>query len=223
MKFPVLSYFGVLFLTFFTCIVAIPHASPSTTGSQLAGPTEILNLASDLLAVQTVGAQTTPAGIEDLCDKFDLSRLQASGYNITTIKNVFCQAASSTGTLPSLAEVQRLTVEYSSWIWIFQAVGALGNDQVLLQQLCKSINVASSFSVGQNGTLVKNTICDVANGNPLPDVPVPRFESEGSKDGGFTDGQEIPPKDTTPTSTPTPAHKGPKYHSRPHYPFNTAF
>ncbi|KAL8777262.1 MAG: hypothetical protein Q9213_007933 [Squamulea squamosa] len=219
MKSLVLSYFGVLFVTFFTCIVAIPQASPSTTGTvnpsqsipQLAGPTEILNLASDLLAIQIVGAQTTPAGIDELCDEFDLSRLQASGYNITTIKTVFCQVASRTATIASLTEVQRLTVEYSSWIWIFQAVGALGNDQVLLQQLCKSINVASSFSVGQNGTLVKNTICDVANGNPLPDVPVPSFE------------QEVPAKDTTSTPTPTPAHKGPKYHSRPHYPFNTAF
>ncbi|KAL8862622.1 MAG: hypothetical protein Q9178_001120 [Gyalolechia marmorata] len=225
-----LSYIAVLFVTF-SSINAIPTSDPSTPAPvnaseptpQLATTADILNLASDLLAVQIVGTQSTPAEIAELCSEFDFSRLLASGYNVTTIENVFCQAA-SLAAIPSLTEIQQLTVEYSSWIWIYQAVGALNNDLDLLKQLCESINVASAFGVGQNGTLVKTTICNVANGPGLPEVPVPQFESEGSEgleDDGSTDSTEDSSEATTSTrSTPTP--KGPKHHSFPHYPFRTA-
>ncbi|KAL8920433.1 MAG: hypothetical protein Q9172_004480 [Xanthocarpia lactea] len=247
-----LSYIAVLFVTF-SSIKAIPTSDPSTPAPvnasqptpQLATTADILNLASDLLgksclqlfittskthspAVQIVGTQSTPAEIAELCSEFDFSRLLASGYNVTTIENVFCQAA-SLATIPSLTEIQELTVEYSSWIWIYQAVGALNNDLDLLKQLCESINVASAFSVGQNGTLVKTTICNVANGLGLPEVPVPQFESEGSEgsegleglDDGSTETTEDSSEETASTpSTPTP--KGPKHHSFNNYPFHTA-
>ncbi|KAL8904773.1 MAG: hypothetical protein Q9171_006934 [Xanthocarpia ochracea] len=230
MKSFVLSYIAVLFVTF-SSMNAIPTSDPSTPAPvnasqptpQLATTADILNLASDLLAVQIVGTQSTPAEIAELCSEFDFSRLLASGYNVTTIQNVFCQAANRTGTIPSLTEIQQLTVEYSSWIWIYQAVGALNNDLGLLKQLCESINVASAFSVGQNGTLVKTTICNVANGLGLPEVPVPQFQSEVAEDGGLTDPAEDASEETTSTpSTPTPTPKGPKHHSFPYYTFHTA-
>ncbi|KAL8755459.1 MAG: hypothetical protein Q9199_003643 [Rusavskia elegans] len=190
-----LLYFGALFVTLFSCILALPQGYESNLGPvnasqpvpQLANIADILSLSSDLLAIQLVGAQATDRDIGKLCDEFDLIRLRDSGYVTYRMQHVFCQAASVTSSFPSLSEVQRLTVEYSSYIWIYQAVGALNNDRVLIKQLCDSINVASAFGVGQNGTLVKTTICNYANGIELPKPGEPWFEDERFNDGGFTD------------------------------------
>lgn len=127
-------------------------------------------------AVQLVGAQTTPQALKNLCTDFDLSGLAAGGYNTTSLKSIFCEAASGLApALPPPDEVRALTIEYSSWIWIFQAVGALKNDNNRLKLLCHLIDVPSAFSVGQNGTLVKDQICNVGNGGELPTVPLPSF------------------------------------------------
>ncbi|KAL8694193.1 MAG: hypothetical protein Q9224_003617, partial [Gallowayella concinna] len=72
-----------------------------------------------------------------------------------------------------------LTVEYSTWIWIYQAIGVVKNSPRRLQKLCELIDVAGSFNVGQNGTLVKTTICNAAKGVALPAVPVPKFSLKG--------------------------------------------
>ncbi|KAI4265490.1 MAG: hypothetical protein L6R38_009389 [Xanthoria sp. 2 TBL-2021] len=190
-----LLYFGSTLVTLFSCILALPQGYEFNLGSvnasqpvpQLANIADILSLSSDLLAIQLVGAQATDRDIAKLCTDFDLTRLRASGYVTYRMQHVFCQAASVTASFPSLTEVQRLTVEYSSYIWIYQAVGALNNDKVLIKQLCDSINVASAFGVGQNGTLVKTTICNYANGIELPKPDAPWFEDERFNDGGFTD------------------------------------
>ncbi|KAL8868938.1 MAG: hypothetical protein Q9198_008016 [Flavoplaca austrocitrina] len=133
--------FGVLFVTSLSGVLAIPQDYSTNPGSvnatqpapqPLPQPEDILTLASDLLAVQLVGAQPDQKALEDLANNFPLVRLRASGYDTTRMKSVFSQAASVTASLPSLTEVQRLTVEYSSYIWIYQAVGALNKDKVLI-------------------------------------------------------------------------------------------
>ncbi|KAI4249060.1 MAG: hypothetical protein L6R42_009089 [Xanthoria sp. 1 TBL-2021] len=117
-----LLYFGALFVTLFSCILALPQGYESNLGPvnasqpvpQLANIADILSLSSDLLAIQLVGAQATDRDIGKLCDEFDLTRLRDSGYVTYRMQHVFCQAASVTSSFPSLSEVQRLTVEYSS-------------------------------------------------------------------------------------------------------------
>ncbi|KAL8848709.1 MAG: hypothetical protein Q9221_006253 [Calogaya cf. arnoldii] len=177
-------YFGTLFVTLFSCILAIPQAS---LPQQAANITNIASLASDVLAIQIVGAQATDREIGNLCGPFNLTRLRELGYVTYRMQHVFCEAASVVASFPSLTEVKRLTMEYSSYVWIYQAVGALNHDKVLIKQLCDSINVASSFEAGHNGTLVKTAICDYANGIELPKPDEPWFEDERFNDGGFTD------------------------------------
>ncbi|KAI4139458.1 MAG: hypothetical protein L6R39_006277 [Caloplaca ligustica] len=159
-------------------ITLLSGATASTVVARAGPPTnaDILNLATDTFAVQLVGAQTTPEGVKSLCTDFDLSSLTAGGYNATSLKEIFCQASSGlTPTLPSQSQIRALTIEYSSWIWIFQAVGALKNDKRRLRVLCSLIDVPAAFSVGQEGTLVKDQICDIGNGGELPSVPLPYF------------------------------------------------
>ncbi|KAI4229156.1 MAG: hypothetical protein L6R36_001113 [Xanthoria steineri] len=171
---------GATFVTLFSCIRALPQGYDYHLGSVNASqsvPTiaDILSLASDLLAVQIVGSQATPGDIAKLCTDFHFTRLRASGYVISRMQQVFCQAASVSASVPSLTEVQRLTSEYSSYIWIYQAVGALNGDKALIKKLCASINVASAFGVGQDGTLVKTAICNYAKGIELPKPDEPLF------------------------------------------------
>ncbi|KAI4233640.1 MAG: hypothetical protein LQ352_008231 [Teloschistes flavicans] len=165
-----LSCFLLLFTAFFSHVAA------------QAGPTiaNILNLSSELLAIQFVGAQTRPGALSGECAYFEGGQLQAEGYNTTAIKNIICQAdhVFSTDNLPSIEQTRNLTIQYSSWIWIFQAIGDLQNDKNRLKKLCSLIDVPSAYAIGQNGTLVKNVICSVANGAPLPTVPLPVYEKE---------------------------------------------
>ncbi|KAL8712547.1 MAG: hypothetical protein Q9225_006916 [Loekoesia sp. 1 TL-2023] len=179
-----LSYLFLFFTTLLSYVNAIPtiesitSALDSTIQARARVPTvpDIRNLAAELLAVQIIGAQATPGGIASLCADFDLSRLETEGYNTTSINHIFCQAASNTAApLPSIEEVTALVIQYSSWIWISQAVGALKGDAHRLKILCYLIDVPSAFSVGQNGTLVKDQICNVGNGGELPVVPLPAF------------------------------------------------
>ncbi|KAL8942328.1 MAG: hypothetical protein Q9216_001710 [Gyalolechia sp. 2 TL-2023] len=131
-----------------------------------------------------VGAQTTEAGVAFLCNGLDLSRLQAEGYNVTALKEIFCYAAGDQGEhpLPSIEKITANVINYSSWIWIFQAVGALKGDKHRLNLLCHLIDVGSAFSVGQNGTLVKDQICNVGKGGELPVVPIPYLTKDGIPD-----------------------------------------
>ncbi|KAL8779963.1 MAG: hypothetical protein Q9213_006688 [Squamulea squamosa] len=116
---------------------------------------------------------------------WDPTVFDKQGYNITALFNIFCEAAGAStnknrdiygGDAPSLEYIKNQTVTYSSYIWIYQAVGTLKGDQQRLKQLCELIDEAASFSVGQDGTLVKNSICNAANGVGLPpanELPVP--------------------------------------------------
>ncbi|KAI4267048.1 MAG: hypothetical protein LQ337_008545 [Flavoplaca oasis] len=178
--------FGLLFVTSLSGVLAIPQDYSTNPGSvnatqpapqplpQPESLNDTLTLASDVLAIQLVGAQPDQKALEELANNFPLVRLRASGYDTTRMHHVFSQAANVTASFPSLTE----------YIWIYQAVGALNKDKVLIQQLCDSINVAASFGIGHNGTLVKTTICDYANGIELPKPVAPRFEDKRFNDGG---------------------------------------
>ncbi|KAL9019888.1 MAG: hypothetical protein Q9185_002830 [Variospora sp. 1 TL-2023] len=151
---------------------------------------DILNLATDTFvilakrpapAVQLVGAQTTPDAIKSLCTDFDLSRLRASGYNTTSLTSIFCEASNVAPPLPTTEQLRALTQQYSSYIWIFQAAGALKGDPNRLKLLCYLIDIGGSFNIGQNGTLVKEQICNLGNGGELPVVvPLPSFTLPGN-------------------------------------------
>lgn len=176
-------YLVLLFTALSSCIKAVPTTGQSTletantiqARAQVPKNSAILNLATDVFAVQLVGTQTTEQGIQSLCNETDLSRLREEGYNTTALKEIFCDTASNPANrpLPSIAGITSNVINYSSWIWIFQAVGALKGDKHRLNLLCHLIDVESAFSVGQNGTLVKNQICNVGNGGELPVVPIP--------------------------------------------------
>ncbi|KAL8916195.1 MAG: hypothetical protein Q9208_008647 [Pyrenodesmia sp. 3 TL-2023] len=176
--------------TIISCIAAIPTGESTSsplppTLDDRAGPTEadVINIATTTFAIQLVGAQTTHAGIESLCKDFDVSRLVTLRYNATILNNVFCEASSRLApNLPLPEQVTAYTIQYSSWIWIYQAVGALKNDKNRLRLLCHLIDVPASFSVGQNGTLVKDQICNVGNGGELPTPPDVYFTLPGNPD-----------------------------------------
>ncbi|KAI4173715.1 MAG: hypothetical protein LQ346_008371 [Caloplaca aetnensis] len=180
----------ILLTIVISCITAIPTGDsiPATLHGTLearAGPTvaDIRNIATTTFAIQLVGAQTTHAGIKSLCEDFDVSRLVTLGYNATILNQVFCEANSRFAPdLPRPEQVTAYTIQYSSWIWIYQAVGALKDDQNRLRLLCHLIDVPASFSVGQNGTLVKDQICNVGNGAELPTPPDVYFTLPGNPD-----------------------------------------
>ncbi|KAL8715603.1 MAG: hypothetical protein Q9220_000939 [cf. Caloplaca sp. 1 TL-2023] len=164
-------------------IAAVISSTNAATVNPLPSLADTLNLASDTFAIQLVGAQSNLRGLESLCSTFDPTRLHASGYNVSSIHRIFCQAAFVTAqrgggsAVPEFSEVQALTMEYSSYLWIFQALGTLKGDEGSLKGLCESIDEGSAFIMGLNGTLVKNTVCGAANGDSLPSVGVPVFSS----------------------------------------------
>ncbi|KAL9597162.1 MAG: hypothetical protein Q9219_005328 [cf. Caloplaca sp. 3 TL-2023] len=185
-----LSSLLITFTTLLFCVTAVPTIDSTTSHpdniiqARAKVPTEFdtLNLATDLFeslmmikAIQLIGTQTNEQGINSLTT-IDLSRLQAQGYNVTSLRTIFSQAASAwREPFPPNEEITARVIKYSSWIWIFQAVGALKGDPHRLNLLCKLIDVPSAFSVGQNGTLVKEQICNVGSGGELPEVPLPNF------------------------------------------------
>ncbi|KAL8695214.1 MAG: hypothetical protein Q9218_000252 [Villophora microphyllina] len=166
----------------FSCVITVPadgSTISTSTATAKAGPNsnDVLNLASDLWAIQFLGSQNAPIALAVQCPYWDGGRFLAAGYNTTSIHDILCQANNvfAAADLPSIEQVRNLTIQYSSWIWIFQAVGAMQNDRGKLKELCRMIDVPSAFAIGQNGTLVKNTICSVAHGAALPTVPLPQF------------------------------------------------
>ena len=77
------------------------------------------------------------------------------GYNTTYITNEICTAAKQP-TLKTNAQIQNLTLEASSKIWIVQALGStLGNTKAL----CNIFSVEGGDAVGLDGAFVKQEIC----------------------------------------------------------------
>ncbi|KAL8800403.1 MAG: hypothetical protein Q9182_005205 [Xanthomendoza sp. 2 TL-2023] len=196
-----LSHLVLLLVTLISCLTASPvpesPVSASAKAPQPQGPlantATILTLATELFGIQLIGAQTNQASLERLCGNFNLTRLQASGYNTTILHQMFCQAASHTVSLDTFfREIAVLTFQYSTYIWIFQAVGAVKSDPDRLKQLCNLIDIPGSFREGQNGTLVKNTICNAAKSRALPQVQVPFFIYDGTAPGVPAELNQLP-------------------------------
>ncbi|KAL8802648.1 MAG: hypothetical protein Q9182_003664 [Xanthomendoza sp. 2 TL-2023] len=163
---------------------------------------DIINLASDVFAIQLAGSKSTWGQLNELCTHFDPSRLVGQGYNESRIHTIFCEATDATArneyNVLSDDYIQVTAIKYSSYLWIFQAVGALKNNKNRLKQLCKFIDVGSSFEAGLEGGLVRNTICDAAKGIALPAVtslPVPFAEFkrriQGPNDGRTPAGDGV--------------------------------
>ncbi|KAI4209184.1 MAG: hypothetical protein LQ351_007859 [Letrouitia transgressa] len=167
--------------------LVLPRQSPPQPPATLL---PILNLATDLWAIQTVGTVTNPLQFTFLCSNFSLARLALQGYNTTSLSRTFCSAASSFGgsstpTFPALDLINQLTIQYSTQIWITQAVGALSCNsdkkpatlcqKMKLATLCHLLDVTGANAVGLDGTAVKNQICAAAEGHPVNVLPVPVF------------------------------------------------
>ena len=121
-----------------------------------------MEVASELLAIQIVGAATSLEQLKILCD-IDLtasSRLNVESYNTGLIHEIFCAAADAE-TVPPQEEITALTTEKSTEIWIIQAIGAVTGKSGV-QKLCNLINVNAASAVGLNGDLVKKTVCNAA-------------------------------------------------------------
>lgn len=123
---------------------------------------KVLETASELFAVQVVGALTSRGQLESLCQSFpsSSSRLQSQGYDTALIKKIFCAAAGGE-TIPSLNETKALTAEISTEIWIIQAIGAVQGKSGV-KKLCDLINVSAASAIGLQGDLVKKDICAAA-------------------------------------------------------------
>ena len=152
----------------------------------------MLNLATDLWGIQTIGALTSAEQFSFLCTNFSLTRLAEEGYNATSLHTIFCSAADAYQTsLPSESLIQNLVAEYSTQIWVTQAIGAMGNDIKKIKVLCKLFDVDGANSVGQNGTFAKNEICAAANGTPVPLEPVPVFPNPVTLSEHQVDAQQV--------------------------------
>ncbi|KAL8838323.1 MAG: hypothetical protein Q9176_005134 [Flavoplaca citrina] len=137
---------------------------------------DILNLASNLFAVQLVGAYPRGDQLNQLCFNFDQTRLSAQGYNTTILHNIFCEAGwatflgTSTYDVPTSDYIKNLVTKFSTNIWIFQAFGAMNNDPYRLGKLCELLTPEFSFKVGLDFDLVKKSVCEGGEGKALPDV-----------------------------------------------------
>lgn len=122
----------------------------------------VLETASELLAIQILGAATSLDQLKVLCDVFPASssRLQAGHYDINLIQKIICAAAGGKA-IPSLQEITALTVEVSSEIWIIQAIGAVQGKSGV-KKLCDLINVSAASAIGLQGDLVKKDVCAAA-------------------------------------------------------------
>lgn len=122
----------------------------------------VLETASELFAIQIVGGATSLDQLKFLCHVFPLisSRLHAQNYDTALIQKIFCAAADAKA-LPSLGEIQALTTDISTEIWIIQAIGAVQGKSGV-KKLCDLINISAASAVGLQGDLVKETICDAA-------------------------------------------------------------
>ncbi|KAL8649487.1 MAG: hypothetical protein Q9226_005560 [Calogaya cf. arnoldii] len=205
----------LVFTTLSSCITATPVTGAATEwlakpdlAKRAAEPValqDILNLASDLFAIQTVGSKSSIEQLDQLCFRFDPTLLAYQGYNIPLMHKIFCEAAwalyicgnNTDDCLSSRDAIQTLTVTFASYIWIFQAVGALSNtanNTASVNQLCNNIDTIDALQVGLDGVLVKNTLCKVANGGSLPvvlELPVPFEDVRKMRLGNSTKGVEI--------------------------------
>ena len=123
----------------------------------------VLTLATELIALQAVGAAINLSELSFLCQNFipnGSTRLQAQGYDVNLIKTQLCAGAAGT-TLPPLDQISTLTAQISSAIWIVQAIGAV-TGQGGVQNLCNLINVAAANAIGLQGDLVKKNVCAAA-------------------------------------------------------------
>lgn len=122
----------------------------------------VLNSASELFAIQVVGAATSLDQLKFLCQAASsLSpRLQSGNYNTTLIQTVICNAAGAK-TLPSVDEIKGYTVEISTQLWIIQTIGAV-QGKLGVKKLSHLINESAASSIGLVGGLAKKDVRAVA-------------------------------------------------------------
>ncbi|KAL8846872.1 MAG: hypothetical protein Q9221_008071 [Calogaya cf. arnoldii] len=220
MKFVnILSPLVVVFGTMSSCITATAVTGAATEwlakpdlAKRAAAPVtlrDIQNFATDVFAIQTVGSKSRQDQLDQLCFRFDPTLLAYQGYNFPLMHKIFCNAAwalyicgdNTDECLSSRLTVQTLTMTYASYLWSFQAVGALTNtfnNTGALKALCENIDTIDALQVGLDGVLVQNTLCNVAKGGSLPkplELPVPFEDVRKMRLGNSTKGVEIYGKD----------------------------
>lgn len=118
----------------------------------------VLNSASELFAIQVVGAATSLDQLKFLCQAASSlsSRLQSGNYNTTLIQTVICNAAGSK-TLPSVDEIKTFTTEIATQLWIIQTIGAV-QGKLGVKKLSHLINESAASSIGLVGPLAKTDV-----------------------------------------------------------------
>lgn len=118
----------------------------------------VAQLVSELVAVQIVGAATTQAQLDYLCNTFSYARLNAQFYNVTLMQQIIC-AGSKPPTLTFLPLIRNLTTLVSTEIWIVQAIGAVQGN---VDKLCDIIDPQAANAIGLLGDLTKQDVCAAA-------------------------------------------------------------
>lgn len=121
-----------------------------------------LEVASELFAVQIVGAATSLDELKFLCQALpsNSTRLQSQKYDVALVQKIVCAAADAK-VIPSQDEIVALTTEISTEIWIVSAIGAVQGKSGV-KKLCDLINVPAASAIGLQGVLVKKSICAAA-------------------------------------------------------------
>ncbi|MCJ1468753.1 hypothetical protein MMC07_007383 [Pseudocyphellaria aurata] len=176
MKFPAhVGTVGLMSLAFMTSVMgsykiadvgaqAAPIVQRDTTIAAYEPDTieRVLATASELLAAQIVGAADSILTLQTVCQFFPVftSRLNSQGYDTALMQQIICDSAAGTD-VPSLSEVQAVTIELSSEIWIIQAIGAVQGKSGV-KKLCNLINNAAASAIGLAGDFVKQNVCGAA-------------------------------------------------------------
>lgn len=150
-------------LTFELKVASVAQRDTSIAAYRPDAILSVLETASELLAIQIIGAATSLDQLKFLCLVFpsNSSRLQSEQYDVALIQKIVCAAADEK-TIPSLDEIKALTIEISTEIWIIQAIGAVQGKSGV-RKLCGLINVSAASAIGLLGDLVKKDVCAAAD------------------------------------------------------------
>lgn len=146
-------------------------AAPPNTNKkrQLSGPPSaayfnVINYATQILAVEVVGSVPTNADLDFLCNKFNLTDMTIIGLNATLFHEIVCENDKEPLVPPPASAVHAQLTTLSSDLWVQQALGAMAGN---LTVLCNIFNVDQANSIGLAGSSVRSTICSAATGGPV--------------------------------------------------------
>ena len=148
----------------------LPDLTPQTSA--------VVDEASMLFAVELAGSLYTEKQFDILCERFNLSTLEAFGINGTLFHNTLCENRGAKAIPIPPIDTSNAVATLSSRIWILQALGAFEGNY---QAACNAFSVDGASATALNGTLAKQVLCDAAVGNVtnFPQYHYPPLEGNG--------------------------------------------